>query len=91
MEFDRDEAKSATNLRLRGFGFDHAALVFSGPTLETPNNRRAYGEIRIRAIGAIDADVLVVVYADRDGIRRIISARKANRKERHQWHSFVNP
>jgi uncharacterized DUF497 family protein len=86
VEFDWDEAKSATNLRLRGFGFDHAALVFSGPTLETPDNRRAYGEIR-----AIDADVLVVVYTDRDGIRRIISARKANRKERHQWHSFVNP
>ena len=91
MEFDWEGAKSATNLRLRGFGFDHAALVFSGPTLETPDNRRANSEIPIRAIGAIDADVLVVVYTDRDGIRRIISARKANRKERHQWHSFVNP
>ena len=41
-------------------------------------------------MGAIDADVLVVVYTDLDGIRRIISARKANAKDRHQWHSFVN-
>jgi uncharacterized DUF497 family protein len=59
--------------------------------VETPDDRRAYGETRVRAIGAIDADVLVVVYTDRNDIRRIISARKANRKERQLWQSFVNP
>ena len=68
MESEWDEAKSTTNFRVRGFGFDHAALVFSGPTLETPDNRRAYGEVRVRAIGAVDADVLVVVCTDRSEI-----------------------
>ncbi|MGO9742118.1 MAG: BrnT family toxin [Roseiarcus sp.] len=91
MQLAWDRAKSTTNLRLRGFGFDYAALIFSGATIETPDNRRAYGEIRIRAIGGADADVLVVVYTDRDDIRWIVSARKANRKERRQWQSFVNP
>lgn len=91
MEFEWDESKSATNLRLRGFGFDHAALIFHGPTLDARDDRRAYGEVRIRAIGAIDDDVLVVVYTDRDSVRRIISARKANRKERRIWQSSVRP
>ena len=90
MEFAWDETKSANNARVRGFGFDHAALIFRGPTLNTHDNRRAYGEVRIHAIGAIDTDVLVVVYTDRNSVRRIISARKANRKERQKWHLFVN-
>ena len=91
MEFEWDEAKSNHNLRRRNFGFDYAALVFAGPTIDKPDQRHAYGEVRILAIGAVGGEILAVVYTARDGIRRIISARKANRKERHQWQSFVNP
>ncbi len=91
MEFEWDGVKSDQNLRQRGFGFDSAAWVFDGPTLEAVDDRRAYGEIRIRAIGRVDENVLVVVYTDRNEVRRIISARKANRKERQLWQSFVNP
>ena len=86
-----DDAKSDQNLRQRGFGFDYAACVFDGPSIETVDERRAYGEIRIRAIGRVDENVLVVIFTDRNKIRRIISARKANRKERQLWQSFANP
>jgi uncharacterized DUF497 family protein len=91
MEFEWDDAKSDQNLRQRGFGFDYAACVFDGPSIETVDERRAYGEIRIRAIGRVDENVLVVIFTDRNKIRRIISARKANRRERQLWQSFVNP
>ncbi len=91
MEFEWDDAKSEHNLRHRNFGFDYAALIFGGPTIDTPDQRHAYGETRILAIGAVGINILAVVYTDRDGIRRIISARKATRKERRQWQSFVNP
>jgi uncharacterized DUF497 family protein len=91
MEFEWDEAKSAQNLRQRGFGFDYAACVFDGPTIEAVDGRRAYGELRIRAIGQVDENVLVVIYTDRNKIRRIISARKASRRERQLWQSFANP
>ena len=91
MEFEWDDAKSEHNLRHRKFGFDYAALVFAGPTIDTPDQRHAYGEPRILTIGAVGNDILAVVYTDRDDIRRIIPARKANRKERRQWQSFVNP
>lgn len=90
MEFEWDTAKSAQNLRERGFGFDYAACVFDGATIETVDDRRAYGEVRIRAIGQVDENVLVVVYTDRNHVRRIVSARMANRKERQLWQSFAS-
>jgi uncharacterized DUF497 family protein len=47
--------------------------------------RRAYGELRVRAIGETRGRSLVVVFTDRADVRRIISARVANRKERAVW------
>jgi uncharacterized protein len=73
----------------RGFGFDYAARIFLGRTLEKPDDRRDYGEIRIQAIGQVGGDVLFVVYTDRGDARHIISARLANRKERKAWQSFA--
>jgi uncharacterized DUF497 family protein len=91
VEFEWDDAKSDQNWRRRGFGFDYAAYVFDGPTIEAADERHAYGELRIRAIGQVDQNILVVVYTDREQTRRIISARRANRKERQLWQSFVSP
>jgi hypothetical protein len=85
MRFDWDPAKDEWNRQERGFGFDFAALIFEGDTIEWPDHRRDYGETRVRAIGEADGLVLHVVFTDRDDVRRIISARIANRKERTQW------
>jgi uncharacterized protein len=89
MLFEWDEAKSQQTFRDRGFGFDYAAAIFGGLTLEKQDDRRAYGEIRMQAIGRVSNDILFVVYTDRGDVRHIISARRANRKERAQWHSFA--
>lgn len=87
MNFDWDPAKHEGNLARpdRGFGFDFAALIFESETIETEDTRRDYGERRIQAIGEADGEVLFVVYTDRGGTRWIISARKADRKERKAW------
>jgi uncharacterized protein len=71
------------------FGFDYAARIFRGPTLEKQDDRRDYGETRLQAVGQVGDDVLFVVYTDRDDARHIISARLASRKERISWRSFV--
>jgi uncharacterized DUF497 family protein len=89
MEFEWDDAKSAVNLSGRGLSFGEAALIFDGPTLETIDNRRPNGEVRVKAVGQVDDESYVVIYTDRHGVRRIISARRANRKERKQWRSFA--
>jgi uncharacterized protein len=87
--FEWDEAKSSRNLLERGFGFDYAATIFDGLTLERRDERRDYGEVRIQAIGEINNDILFVVYTDRRDSRHIISARRASRKERRLWRSFA--
>ena len=61
----RDRRKSSENLRLRGFDFEFASLLFEGPTLERQDQRRDYGEVRVVAIGLAHGIALPVVYTDR--------------------------
>ena len=89
MLFEWDETKSRRTLNERGFGFEYAARIFLGPTLERQDARRAYGEVRVQAIGQVVDDILFVVYMDRGDARHIISARLTNRKERRLWQSFA--
>lgn len=87
MRFEWDPGKSEQNRQERGFGFDFAALIFEDGTIEWTDDRRDYGEARVRAIGEADGLVLYVVFTDRGDVRRIISARLASRKERDRWHA----
>jgi len=86
VEFEWDEAKHLRNLRERRIGFDHGARIFEGETVEWPDRRNDYGEVRIRALSLVDGVELHVVYTRRGDIYRIISVRRANGKERRRWH-----
>jgi len=82
-----DGHKSDTNLAEPGFDFAFATLIFDSPTLERPDDRQDYGEVRVIALGIADDIPLTVVYTDRaesggEVVRRIISARVSNRRER---------
>lgn len=89
MRFDWDPDKSERNLTERGFDFAFATLLFAGPTLERIDTRQDYGEVRRIALGIADRIALTVVYTDRaeagDVVRRIISARVSNRRERQAY------
>jgi uncharacterized DUF497 family protein len=91
MLFEWDDAKSEKNRRERGFGFDFAALIFEGPVIEWCDVREVWGEPRIVAVGQVEGIILAVVYTDRGDTRRIISARRARKKEGKLWQSFANP
>lgn len=88
MDFDWDEFKANRNKARHGVSFDIAARVFLDPfRIETHDNRENYGEDRWVTIGVVVQIVLYVVYTVRDGDTiRLISARKANEKERKQYH-----
>ena len=85
MEFGWDPAKHDKTRRERGFGFDYAARIFAGRTVEIIDRRRDYGEERVRAIGEIEGRVYVVVYTDRPGVRWILSAWKAGGRDLKTW------
>jgi uncharacterized DUF497 family protein len=90
MDFEWDDAKVASNLRKHGIAFEEAARVFLDPDrVDWVDDREEYGEERWLSIGWVDPVLLVVVHAMR-GIHgeviRIISARKANARERAIYH-----
>ena len=85
MKFEWDEAKHAKTLRERGIGFDDGARIFEGPVVISHDARRKYGEERFRAVGESEGDILHVVFTWRGDTVRIISVRRANRKETKVW------
>jgi uncharacterized DUF497 family protein len=86
MIYEWDQAKSERNARARGLSFEIAMALFEGPTLEEPDLRKDYGELRIRALGQVDDVVMVCIYTDRSpDVRRIISLRPAKRRERDAY------
>ena len=86
MDFEWDEAKNRRNIAKHGIGFARASRIFDGPTLEAVDDRVDYGEHRIKALGLLEGSLLLaVIHTDRNGVRRLISARVANRKERRRY------
>jgi uncharacterized protein len=83
LTFEWDDRKAHENLRRHGVDFVDATGVFFDPCgVEVFDDRVNYGEDRFRLLGLTHGRVLLVVYTERKGRTRIISARAANRKER---------
>jgi uncharacterized protein len=80
-----DPAKRLWTLQQRGLDFLDAETVFAGPTIEVPDRRRDYGEVRIVCVGWLRGRAVIVVYTERNGIRHIISMRKANEREQRRF------
>lgn len=90
MEFDWDEAKNAANIAKHGVGFATASRIFEGPVLSWTDEREDYGELREHSIGAVDGVLfLAVIHTERDGKCRIISARRANKRERERYEEAI--
>lgn len=81
VRYEWDANKNATNRLKHGISFDEAATIFEGPVL-TLEDDGPHDEIRERSFGLIQGVIVAcVVHTDRDGVTRIISARKATNRE----------
>ena len=88
MRFRYDPAKVAANFRKHGISFADAEGVFQDPLAVTMEDPDAEGERRFIAVGSGNAtELLVVVYTMRGEEVRLISARRATRKERKTYES----
>jgi uncharacterized DUF497 family protein len=90
IHFDWDPPKSAKNRRERGFGFEAASLVFEDPYAMTEEDSVDEGEQRLRTIGMVNGEaILLVIHLqdiwEFDVYVRIISARKATPTERSDY------
>jgi uncharacterized protein len=76
------ETKRLANLAKHGVDFrDLEGLDWERATLTFEDRRQDYGEMRIIAMVPLGLRLHVVVFVERGGERRIISARKANSRE----------
>ena len=87
MRFEWDVRKDAANRLKHGVSFELARRVFDDPNHLSIQDRHERGEERWQTIGLIGPVAIFLVahtYEDEDGeeIIRIISARKATKRER---------
>jgi uncharacterized DUF497 family protein len=88
--FEWDEKKNRQNIRKHGFDFVDAEEMFRGVLLARPDTREDYGENRWIGVGAIRGCVAVVVFAELGPAAiRIISLRKASRRERKEYEKAI--
>jgi uncharacterized DUF497 family protein len=86
VQFEWDAQKGAANLARHGVSFDEASTVFGDPLAGTISDPRHSTEFRFVTIGFSTGQRLIVVaHADRDDRVRIISARRATRRERQRY------
>jgi uncharacterized DUF497 family protein len=87
LQFEWDEAKAAVNAEKHSVTFQEASSVFGDPlarVLPDPTDRS--GEDRAIMMGHSDQGrLLLVVFRDRADRIRLISAREATRRERHEY------
>ena len=88
MMFEWDEAKRGATIEKHGIDFLDAIEVFS--TDHIVLEARSEVEQRKRAIGSVEGVLLAVVYTERNDTVRIITARRARRNEREEFHARIS-
>jgi len=82
LRFVWDKKKNAANIMKHGVSFIEAENVFTDPKcIERHDNKHSFSEDRWMVIGLYGSVVYNVIFTERNGKIRIISARKANKKE----------
>lgn len=84
IKFEWDEKKAIQNLVKHGISFDEAITAFDDPFALLARDEKHSNESEFREflLGESDHGILMVIFTVRNIRYRIISARKANRKER---------
>ena len=87
LSFEWDESKARSNLLKHGVNFEEASTVFGDPlSLTIPDPDHSQSEDRFIVIGhSHSSKLLVVVHTERGDNIRVISARRASRRERIRY------
>jgi uncharacterized DUF497 family protein len=92
MNFDWDNNKNQSNVTKHGISFEEAIAIFDDPNILTFEDVRFnYGETRFVSMGQVmivtqeKKVIIVVIHTQRNQAIRLISARKANERERKRY------
>jgi uncharacterized protein len=81
MEFTWSETKRAANVKAHGLDFLDAPSVFEGMTFTFEDDRFSYGEQRFVTQGLLAGITVSVLHTENEHEIRIISFRKATKRE----------
>jgi uncharacterized protein len=81
MRIEFDDGKDQANQDKHGLSLAFAAELDWENSLVWVDARREYGEIRMIALAPSTGILYYVAFVDRNEVRRIISLRRANRRE----------
>jgi uncharacterized DUF497 family protein len=84
-----DATKSERCLAERGFDFAFAVRLFDESEYWEEPSQQRHREPRFIAAGRVDGLLLTVVWTPRGNRRRIISARRASKKERQAYEQIL--
>lgn len=87
MKFEWDARKAIANLKAHGVSFEEAASSFADwRSITVPDPEHSIGEERFYLLGLSNRDnLLVVCHTERGENTRIISAWRANSRQRKQY------
>lgn len=84
--YEWNETKNRANISKHGLSFEDANIVFSGPCVTFEDTRHDYDEKRFITLGPLAGRVVVIAHTSRDENTRVISMRKANRREQEIYY-----
>ena len=86
MKIEFDQAKNKKNIKERGLSFEDVALLDWDAALIKKDTRQS--EDRYVVLAPLDGRLYVACYTWRGDMRRIISFRKANKREEKIYETF---
>ena len=89
MKFTWSEQKRDVNFKVHKLDFVDASSVFDGLTFTFEDARFAYGEQRFVTLGLLAGNPVSIVHTENNHEIRIISFRKATRREAQIYFSEV--
>ena len=81
MRFEWDERKRKSNLRKHRIDFLGCEAIFAGTVKTVIDDRADYGEERFVTFGLLDNRVVAMVHTETADTIRVISIRKATKRE----------
>lgn len=91
MRIEYDPVKNARYVAERGLSFAEAARFDFSTALYTVDDRKEYGEQCIRALGRVGVRVHSLVFVETEDGIRVISFRKANKREVKLYEKATQP
>lgn len=85
MAFTFDPEKSARNIAERGLSFDLVERLEWVTARTVEDTRRDYGETRLQVLALLDGRLYAAVVTPRGEDLRVISFRRANRRETERY------